>query len=206
MSPYEALLTLLLYFTQLLAIMNPFSVIPTFLGMTEGMSGEDVSRVIRRASLAGLLIVITFTLAGSYILKVFNVSIAGLRVGGGVVLMVLAIDMLGGQPRTKRVRREDIAVVPIATPLLIGPGTITTILLLTSSKPGDTLNLVLVLVAGIAACATSFAILRLSRLIVKYLRISVVRALGRFMALIIAGVAAEMMVSGISMYYHTFFK
>lgn len=201
----EYLVALLTYFTQLLAIMNPFSVIPFFASVTEGLSKREVSAIVRKATIAGLLIVVSFTLAGKYILEAFNISIAGLRVGGGIVLLVLALDMLGEEPRTKRMDPKDIAVVPIATPLIIGPGTITTILLLVASKPGDLFNLVLVLVAGITACLTSFTILRVSNVLIKFLRVSTVRALGRFMSLIIAGVAVEMIAGGVKMYYSALF-
>jgi multiple antibiotic resistance protein len=201
---FDLLIVVVTYYVQLLAIMNPFSVIPTFLGMTQGLDYSEVSRIVKRAMLAGLTIVVLFTLAGNYVLEVFNVSIPGLRVGGGIILLVIAIDMLGEEPRTKRMPKEDIAVVPIATPLIIGPGTITTILLLTASKPGDLLNTGLVLLSGVLACITSFAILKLSRDIARYLRVSVIRALGRFMALIIAGVATELIATGIKMYYEAF--
>jgi multiple antibiotic resistance protein len=120
--------------------------------------------------------------------------------------MVLAVDMLSEEVRTKKIYSGDIVVVPIATPLIIGPGTITTILLLTSSQPGNLINLILVLVSGILACITSFWILAFSNVLVKYLKTSTVRALGRFMVLIIAGVAVEMIVKGVKMYYDEMFK
>lgn len=205
MADAQLFLVFVSYYVQLLAIMNPFSVIPAFLGMTQGLDYAEVSKVVRRAMYAGLVIVTIFTLAGVYILEAFNVSIAGLRVGGGIILLIIAVDMLGDEPRTKRMPKEDIAVVPIATPLIIGPGTITTILLLTAAKPGDYLNIVLVLVAGVVACITSFTVLKLSRAIASYLRVSVIRAMGRFMALIIAGVAVEMIATGVKMYYNEFF-
>jgi len=122
-------------------------------------------------------------------------------VGGGIILLTIALDMLGEEVRTKKVHPGDIAVVPIATPLIIGPGTMTTILLLVSSKPGDIVNQALVLIAAIVACLVSFWILRLSRVLVRILKMSTVRALGRFMAVIIAGVAVEMIVYGIRTYY-----
>lgn len=195
----------LTYFIQLLAIMNPFSVIPTFITLTEGLSKGDRDAIVRKATYAGLLIVLIITLAGKYVLEVFNVSIAGLRVGGGIVLLTIALDMLGEEPRTKRVDPRDIAVVPIATPLIIGPGTMTTILLLVSSHPGDIVNHVIVLVSGVLACILSFKILKVSSILVKFLRISTIRALGRFMALIIAGVAVEMIAYGVKMYYQDLF-
>jgi multiple antibiotic resistance protein len=199
-------MTFIMYFVQLLAIMNPFSVIPVFLTLTQDLCSSDVKSILRKATIASLTIVIAFTLLGRYILEVFNISIASLRVGGGVILMVLAVDMLGEEVRTKKIYSGDIAVVPIATPLIIGPGTITTILLLTSSQPGNLINLILVLVSGVLACITSFWILAFSNVLVKYLKTSTVRALGRFMALIIAGVAVEMIVKGVKMYYDEMFK
>lgn len=199
-------MTLLMYFTQLFAIMNPFSVLPFFVSVVEGLGKREVDSIVRKAMVAGLLIVVAFTIAGNYILEAFNISVAGLRVGGGILLIVLAIDMLGEEPRTKRMDPRDVAVVPIATPLIIGPGTITTILLLVAAKPGDPLNLLLVLIAGIAACLVSFTVLRVSNMLVKFLRVSTVRALGRFMSLIIAGMAVEMVASGVKMYYYALFK
>ena len=201
----EYVFTFIAYYVQLLAIMNPFSAIPTFLALTEGLNRRDIDGIVRKATLAGLLIVVAFTAAGNYILEAFNVSIAVLRIGGGVILMTIAIDMLGEEVRTKKMHPGDIAVVPIATPLIIGPGTITTILLLVTSKPGDYSNQFIVLIAALLACITSFTVLRISEYMVKVLRMSTVRALGRFMALIIAGVAAEMIVHGIRIYYFEYF-
>lgn len=202
----EHLIILLAYFTQLFAIMNPFSVLPFFVSVVEGLSKPEIDSIVRKAMAAGLIIVAAFTIAGKYILEAFNISIAGLRVGGGILLIVLALDMLGEEPRTKKMDPRDVAVVPIATPLIIGPGTITTILLLVAAKPGDLFNLLLVLVAGIAACLVSFTVLRAGNMLVRFLRVSTVRALGRFMSLIIAGMAVEMIAGGIKMYYYMLFK
>jgi len=197
----ELIYVFIAYFTQLLAIMNPFSAIPTFIALTEGLKDREIESIVKKATFAGLFIVVLFATLGRYILEAFNISIAGLRVGGGIILLTIALDMLGEEVRTKKVHPGDIAVVPIATPLIIGPGTMTTILLLVSSKPGDIVNQALVLIAAIVACLVSFWILRLSRVLVRILKMSTVRALGRFMAVIIAGVAVEMIVYGIRTYY-----
>ena len=79
MSILNVLIVVVTYYMQLLAIMNPFSVIPTFLGMTQGLDYSEVSRIVKKAMIAGLTIVVLFTLAGNYVLEVFNVSIPGLR-------------------------------------------------------------------------------------------------------------------------------
>ncbi len=191
------------YYVQLLAIMNPFAAIPTFLSLTDHMDEIDRRSIVTKAFYASLILVVLFTLIGNYILAVFNISIPSLRIGGGILLMAIALDMLSGMPRTKQIEASDIAVVPLATPMIIGPGTITTILLLTAST--DTIiNTVLVLIASILAASTTFLLLRYSSSLVKLLRVSVVRAIGRFMSLIIASVAVEMMAAGINSFYHEY--
>lgn len=194
------ILLFLSYYTQLLAIMNPFSVIPTFIALTKGVDERGLRKIVKKAALTGLGIVVIFTLIGRQILEVFNISTAGLRVGGGIVLLTIAIDMLGDEVRTKKMSKEDIAVVPIATPLIIGPGTMTTILLLTSNARSY-VEYFMILAAGILACLTSFLVLYVSEKLTRVIPLSTLRALGRFMALIIAGVSVEMIVHGIHQYY-----
>lgn len=191
----DELLLLINYYVQLLAIMNPFSAIPAFLSLTDSIDIETRRYILRRAFIAMLLLVIIFTLIGVYILYVFSISINALRVGGGILLLYIGIDMLGGMPRAKRVEVSDIAVVPIATPLIIGPGTITTILLLTTTNP-SVINTLLVLLAGFASVVTTYILLYYSEKIIHVLKPSVVRGFGRFMSLIIVSVAVEMIMDG----------
>ncbi len=187
------------YYIQLLAIMNPFSALPTFLSLTEGMEIIERRRIVSRAFITAVLLIVVFTFLGNYILRAFSISVPGLRIGGGILLMTIALDMLGGMPKTKRIDPEDIAVVPLATPMIVGPGTITTLILLTSRDP-SVINTLIILVAGIIAAITTFALLRYSEKIVAMTRPSVMKAIGRFMSLIIASIAVEMIMLGIRSY------
>jgi multiple antibiotic resistance protein len=201
----DLLVLLTQYYVQLLAIMNPFSALPTYISLTERLGKVERERIVRRAFWAMLTIMLVFTFLGSTILDVFNISLASLRIGGGIVLMVLAIDMLGEMPRTKRVEPTDMAVVPIATPLIVGPGTLTTILLLTSSERSLT-NMALIVVAEVVAAATTYLVLKFSDTLVRFLRVSTVRALGRFMSIIIASVAVDMIAKGVYGYIVSVYK
>ena len=201
----DLLVLLTQYYVQLLAIMNPFSALPTYISLTERLGKVERERIVRRAFWAMLTIMLVFTFLGSTILEVFNISLASLRIGGGIVLMVLAVDMLGEMPRTKRVEPTDMAVVPIATPLIVGPGTLTTILLLTSSERSLT-NMALIVVAEVVAAATTYLILKFSDTLVRFLRVSTVRALGRFMSIIIASVAVDMIAKGVYGYIVSIYK
>ncbi len=192
---------LLVYYIQLLAIMNPFSALPTFMSLTESFSESSRRYVVKKAFMTMIVLVTLFTLLGTYILMVFSISIDSLRIGGGILLLVIALDMLGGLPRTKTIDPSDVAVVPIATPLIVGPGTITTIILLTSKNSSPT-NVLLVYIAAIAAVVTTYIVLYYSRKLMMYLRPSLLRAIGRFMSLIIASIAVEMIFLGIKGYIH----
>lgn len=185
---------LLIITGQIFAILNPISVLPTFLSVTDEMNPEDRHRIVRNSCIAVLIITLVLAVGGNYILSLFSVGIPGLQIGGGVLLMVIAAEMLGGLPRTKTLEsNEEIAIVPIATPLLVGPGTMTTIIVLSATVP----ILVLILSIIIVTILT-YLILRYSEILVKLLGSNGTRALGRFMTIIIAAFAAQLIYAGLS--------
>ncbi len=202
---FELLIRLVNYYIQVIAIMNPFAALPAFISLTDELNPKVRRYIINRALITMIILIILFTLLGGYILYVFNLSINALRVGGGLLLTYIGLDMLSGLPRTKRIEASDIAVVPIATPLIVGPGTITTILLLTSLDHSP-LNTLLVLVASILAALTTYLLLRYSDKVIKLVRPSVIRGIARFMSLIIVSVAVEMIVSGLESYIEEFLE
>ncbi len=186
---------------QIFAILNPISVVPTFLSLTEGRDDEEVRRIVKVVSIAIFLMMILFSLLGKVILMVLGVTVTGLKIGGGIILTVLAVDMLQGMPRTKEVEEEELAVVPLATPLLMGPGTMTTILVLSTeytSKYGFlAANSVLFASAAIVTAATYLILMHSSKLR-SLLGVNGLRGLARFMAIIVAAAAADMLTSGVA--------
>ncbi|MGQ9760148.1 MAG: MarC family protein [Candidatus Methanomethylicaceae archaeon] len=191
----SAILTQAIFITgQIFAILNPISVIPTFLSLTDDLEIVDRHRIVRNSSLAVLVIALALALGGSYILSFFHVSISSLQVGGGVLLMSIAIEMLGGLPRTKSLESHtEVAIVPIATPLLVGPGTMTTIIVLSGI-----VSLPLLIVSIFIVALATYLLLRYSEILVKLLGRNGIRAVGRFMTIIIAAFAAQLIYSGIT--------
>lgn len=179
---------------QIFAILNPISVLPTFLSITDEMEPEKRHRIVRNSTITVFIIALALAVGGNYILSLFSVGIPGLQIGGGVLLMVIAAEMLGGLPRTKSLEsHEEIAIVPIATPLLVGPGTMTTIIVLSATVP------ILVLILSIVIVTTlTYLILRYSEVLVKVLGSNGTRAMGRFMTIIIAAFAAQLIYAGLS--------
>ncbi|MCS7128804.1 MAG: MarC family protein [Sulfolobales archaeon] len=197
MDLYTLIAWFITVYGKIFAILNPFSAIPIFINLTENASSEERKRVIKKAFLAMVIMVMVFTLIGIWVLEFLGISIASLRIAGGAVLFVLAMDMLGDMPRTKRLEETEIAVIPIATPLLVGPGTLTTIIVLTAENP-SLQGYTLILLASLAAVATAAIILRYSLLLAKVLSKSFIKALARFMSLIIAATAVELIRMGVN--------
>ncbi|MEM4054443.1 MAG: MarC family protein [Desulfurococcaceae archaeon] len=194
---YALIIWFITVYGKIFAILNPFSAIPIFINLTESASSEERKRVVKKAFLAMVIMVTVFTLIGIWVLEFLGISIASLRIEGGAVLFVLAMDMLGDMPRTKKLEETEIAVIPIATPLLVGPGTLTTIIVLTAENP-SLQGYALILLASLAAVTTAAIILRYSLLLAKILSKSFIKALARFMSLIIAATAVELIRMGIN--------
>lgn len=191
----SAILTQIVFITgQIFAILNPISVIPTFLSLTDDLDVVERHRIVRNSSFAVLIIALALALGGSYLLSFFHVSISSLQVGGGVLLMAIAIEMLGGLPRTKSLESHtEVAIVPIATPLLVGPGTMTTIIVLSGIVP-----LLLLIISIFIVAFITYLLLRYSDILVRVLGRNGIRAMGRFMTIIIAAFAAQLIYSGVT--------
>jgi len=185
---------------SIFAIMDPPAAIPTlisYIGVLGGDFGKGdmgrlVARTVNKASIAMLLLLTLFSLFGEYVLKLFNISLEALRIAGGVLLMIIAAEMLLSKERPEEVKSGDFAVVPIATPLIVGPGTMST-LIVYSRIYGP-----LVTLAGAyIAFAMAYPLLRYSYLVLKYLGPSVLQGLAKFMSIIVASIAVELLISGL---------
>jgi len=173
---------------QLYAILNPISVIPTYLSLMEGVEKPQRRRLLRRATFTVFFLMLIFLLGGSFILGFMKIGVDSVRFGGGILLFVISIDMLGGVSRTKTLEeREQMFVVPIASPLLVGPGTITTLIIFSAIYP-----IHLGVISVILTVLLIYLTLRLSEQITGIIGKNGVRAMGRIMAIIIAATAAEM--------------
>ncbi|MBW4575895.1 MAG: MarC family protein [Aphanothece sp. CMT-3BRIN-NPC111] len=109
---------------------------PIFLILTKGMEPEQKNSVVDRASIVATGVLLVFAFGGQVILKYLDISMGSLRVAGGLLLLLIALKMLEGHLDTPNVNQErDIAITPLALPLLAGPGTLTAVMLLMSESP-----------------------------------------------------------------------
>lgn len=193
---------LLQHVVALLAISNPLgAALPVFLGITAQLSAAERTSAARRAALTVTTILAVVAVAGRLILSAFGISMPALQAAGGLVILLMGLEMLHGTP--SRVQHdqveqstEDRLLVPLAMPLLAGPGAITTVLTLSSGAETwrDTAELlVAVAIVGIVIGIVLASAARIGRLMGPRGQ----RILVRFMGLILAAVGAEILLEGV---------
>ena len=176
---------------QLFAIINPLSVLPVFLSCTQGLSKVERSKIVHITSLFVIALILTFALIGQLIINALQVSVSSFELGGGILVMIISVDMMKGT-QSKTLDATQAALVPIATPLIVGPGTMATLIVLANSD-----NLINVLVAGMIAAFGVFLILQYSNKIANLIGNNGVQAVSRLMAIILAAIAANMIHSAL---------
>lgn len=197
---------LLLAPISLFVIINPFSTVPAFLAITPGDTQEERIRAARLACLVAAGILLFFALVGQLLFSVLGITLPAFQIAGGVLLFVIAFDMLRSPDAPLRLNseekqvakeKEDIAVTPLAMPLLCGPGAISTVIILESQAEthGHTLILLGSVPVVYLAC---FLVLRVSVSGASWLNPLVLRILRRLMGLLFAAIAVQFIVNGIS--------
>jgi multiple antibiotic resistance protein len=180
---------------QIFAIMDPLAAVPTLLNVISLLPETEGRKLVDKAALAIFILLTIFTIAGGYILMFFGISISSLKMAAGAILMATAIDTLITGHKPEKIEVGTYIIVPIATPLIVGPGTMT--LLITSARVYGILN---TLTAAYIAFAFTYIVLRTARGLARVVGETFIHGLGRFMSIIIASFAIEMMTSGISEY------
>jgi multiple antibiotic resistance protein len=190
--------------TGLIAIVSPLSTVPLFLNFTEHVSGQR-KKIARTSAFAVVCILIISAVAGSRILAMFNISIEGFRVAGGILLLTIAFEMLEAKPsRTKNTPEENeealnstaIGVVPLALPLLAGPGAISTMILFSQQSP-EVAHKAMLMVLSLIVAGMVWLCFHLAPQIGQRLSQTSMNISSRVMGLILAAMAVEFIVSGI---------
>jgi multiple antibiotic resistance protein len=193
-------------FTTLLAIVNPLGAIPLFVSLTDGVTEQQRRRIAHTASVAVAIILIVATLLGKPLLDFFGVSVASFKVGGGILLLLIAISMMQArQTHSKQTPEEaeeaalkqSIAVVPIAMPLLAGPGAISTVIIYADASRHALHMLMLILINVLTAFITWLA-LAVALPVTRMLSKTGINIATRLMGLLLAAIAVEFITGGLS--------
>ncbi|MBX3632479.1 MAG: MarC family protein [Simplicispira sp.] len=193
----------------LLAIVNPLAIVPFFIHYTQGFSEAQRKRTIRTAALSAFLVIAACALLGLQILEFFNISLPSFQVGGGMLLLISAMNMLNAQPAEakpatneleegaeKAAAGASIAVVPLTIPLLTGPASMSTVVIYANSAQTFLQHAALVGYGVVIALAT-WVCFSLADPIARVLGKTGINVMTRLMGLILAALAVEVMAEGL---------
>ncbi|HUF19811.1 MAG TPA: MarC family protein [Burkholderiales bacterium] len=189
----------------LLAIVDPVAAVPIFLAATSGLATAQRRRVARVVALTVFCVLAASALIGTTILDLFGISIPSFLIGGGILFLLLAISMLQAKESWIRqtpdeaeeaLEKEGIAIVPLAIPLLAGPGAITTMIIATHESPGLLYDLALLGPAALIAAAVWGTLVSAERILGRLGRTGM-NIITRIMGLIIAAIAVEFIYRGL---------
>ena len=184
--------------------MDPLGNLPFFLLFTEQNTLNEKRKMAAIASLAAGLILIFFGLTGDFILRFFKISLPAFQIAGGLIFFIYALQMLrlipGGIKTTRKeeqegIEKHNVALVPLATPLLAGPGAITAVLVW-QQRPDIPIGMPLLFIAIITACLSVYFVFYFAEWIRKMMGVGGIRVVTRLMGLLLAVIAVQFIVSG----------
>lgn len=180
----------------LFIIVDPIGNIPIFIGLTGSMNQEQRRKIFRTATLTGFVLLLVFALVGQQVLALFGISLYSFMIAGGILLLIVAVRLLAeGSWKRSEGAAEAVGAVPIAVPLLVGPGAITTTIF-TLQQYG----IFITVVAVIIVFALVWLVLRLADPIYRFLGNSGSAVIARIMALLIAAIAVQYILEGVTHY------
>lgn len=199
------LLDSLLTLSALFFVVDPIGVLPIFVSMTPGDPPEKRRAMAKKAALVAATLLLLFALAGRVLFKLLGVTLPAFKVAGGIALLLNGIDMLRGQAgsalktsaaeQAEGIARDDVAVFPLAMPLLAGPGAIATVMVMMGRAQGP-IAAGGVLFAILATMFASYLILRTAEYTDKWMSTTAKTIVVRVMGLMLAGVAVQFMLEG----------
>lgn len=193
-------------FVTLIVTIAPVDVASVFIGLTHS-DPKARPRLAASASLIAGLVLLLFALFGNWLLTVIGVSLAAFRIAGGVLLLLLATDLLFARPTglssiTEGEAREagwhaDIAVFPLGIPLIAGPGSMTAVVLLIGRTGGDPVQAGIVIAVLAAVLALTLGVLLSASLLVRYLGLTGANVIARISGVLLAALAVQFVIDGI---------
>jgi multiple antibiotic resistance protein len=209
MMDQELLRFSLAAFITLLVVVDPPGVVPIYVALTKDEEPRRRRTILIRAVLIALGVALFFLIAGRVVLSYLGVTVHAFSISGGILLFVAAMPMLFGQrgglqapePKESGSVGQDISVFPLAMPLLSGPGTIATILLLTSQADSNMRKMIAIGVATAIVFLVSFISLSLGARLIQLLGEGGVHIATRVMGIVLAALAVQYVLNGITGYY-----
>jgi len=188
----DALHDFVMTFVPLFIVIDAFGNLPFLIMAGQGLENRQKTKIVNYAILTATIVGLVFLFLGQFILNVLNIDVQEFAIAGGVVLLVLSIKYMMTGHMVTVVKEELVAVVPIGTPLTVGPATIATLLLLAGQFP-----IWMVLISFALNMVITWVIFFLSQKIARFLGHGGITAISRVFSLILAAIAVSMIIGGL---------
>ena len=185
-----------LTFVPLFIVIDALGNLPFVISLSEGMSKHERRKMIHVATITATIVGLVFLFFGQFILKVMNIKVYQFAIAGGIILLVLSIKYMTTGRMVEAVKEELVAVVPIGTPLTVGPATITTLLLLATQFPT---YIYMVLLSFALNMLITWGIFMSSNYIVRFIGQGGLKAISKVFSLLLAAIAVSMIIHGLSL-------
>jgi multiple antibiotic resistance protein len=192
--------------TSVFFLVDPFTVIPMFVAVTEDSSESERRQVARRAATTCAIVLCSFALAGSLIFKMFGITLPAFKIAGGIILLRIGLDMLQARQSGTKVTpeearegatKEDASIIPLGLPMLAGPGAISTVMVLVGEAHAiwqhGVIYLTILLVSFV-----SYLVLAGADRVRRYLGDTGIRIMTRLMGLLLVALAVQFVANGLT--------
>lgn len=196
----------ILSLASLFVIVDPIGLIPTFLAMTPQNTVNERIKMAGLAAAVSFFILLACALTGDMVFRIFSVTLPAFEIAGGIVLLLIGLDMLQAKrtqvKETKEEQEEgidksDIAITPLAIPMLAGPGAMTTVILLSAQAVGIVQKLILIANVFLV-CVATFGILTLIAIRSQKLSVILLKIITRLMGLVLTAIAVQFITNGVT--------
>ncbi len=201
----ELLTFALTVFTSFFAIMNPLANVPIFLSLVEGSDEKTKKEINKKAVFTAFLIVTIFVLLGKFIFELFGLTIPAFKITGGILIFFVGFEMLQSKKSSVKSMEksnvdENIAISPLAIPILAGPGTIVTAMNFSTNASFTHISIVIAIFAIL--CLLTFVAFSLSEKIQQKMGSNIITVISKIMGLIIAIIGVNMILEGVKLAFN----
>jgi multiple antibiotic resistance protein len=192
-------------FAMAFAILDPVGMVPATLAVTGHVTTEQRRHIVNHAVLVAALVIVFMAVLGRYLLFYLGITLPAFSIAGGILLLLIAIDMLFGRQSGAKGRPEEqehpetesVAVFPLAIPFIAGPGTIATVLLLINLSHGSREKLVVIYIAYAVALFATWLCMRAAEIVIRVLGKTGVGVATRLLGIITAALAVQFILNGL---------
>lgn len=207
MRLHSDVLHYLTVFMGFMSMVNPFGILPLFIGLIGDLDQKTARWMAFRASLAAFVIIASFCIFGHLIFRLFGITIPAFQIAGGIIVFVIGYNMLNGEESRIKIHKElspeemkrtlsSIAITPLGMPLLAGPGTIAAAMNFVGSNRSTT-NVIVVILIFAVICFLTFLLFLSAKRIADLIGEGTIKIITRIMGLILTVIAIQMLIFGI---------